>query len=313
MNDWTELRIKISADDIDRAGEIAHMVTTYGIYIEDYRDLEEEARAIARVDLIDEALLCRDRTTGVVHAYLPPHERPAEAAAFLLERYGAAGISYEITTNLCKNEDWENNWKAYFHPMPVGGRLLIQPAWETPADPMGRAVVLLEPGLAFGSGSHATTRLCMELLERHVKPGCVVLDVGCGSGILGIAALKLGAARALGVDIDPMAVRNARENAARNSLREEQAKFIQGDLVNSIEGTYDVIVSNIVADVILNLSMQVGDYLKPGGVWICSGIIDTRAEEVIQGCAEAGFELVRRKDEDGWVCLGWRSIAGENR
>ena len=302
MNDWTELRITIDAGDIDLAGEIAHMAVPYGIYIEDYRDLEEEVKAIARIDLIDDALLARDRNTGVVHIYLPPHERPGEAIAFLRERYTAAGIPHEITASLCKNEDWENNWKAYFHPMPVGERLLIQPAWQALEDPKGRAVLFMEPGLAFGSGSHATTRLCMELLETYAKPGCSVLDIGCGSGILSIAALKLGAESALGVDIDPMAVQNARENAARNGLTEMQARFVEGDLIDCISGQYDVIVSNIVADVILQLSAQVGDYLAPGGIWIVSGIIDTRAEDVLLACERAGFALCQRKDEDGWVC-----------
>jgi len=310
MNDWTELSIKVSANDIDLAGEIAHMVVPYGIYIEDYRDMEQEVRSITHMQLIDETLLSRDRDTGIVHIYLPPHEhtppeRQAEAIAFLRERYTAAGIAHEISDTLCKNEDWENNWKAYFHPLKVGGRLLIQPVWEEPADPEGRAVLLLEPGLAFGSGSHATTRLCMELLEQYTAPGCKVLDIGCGSGILAIAAVKLGACYALGVDIDPLAVTNARENAERNSLTKQQAAFVPGDLAACVEGVYEVVVSNIVADAILSLKSQVGQHMAPGGVWICSGIIDTRADEVITVCEDAGFQLACRKDEDGWVCLAF--------
>lgn len=306
MNDWTELAIKINAGDIDRAGEIAHMVAAYGIYIEDYRDLEEEVRVFAHMDLIDGALLGKDRNTGVVHVYLPPGEHPGEAIAFLRERFTQAQIPHEMNQSICKNEDWENNWKAYFHPLPVGARLLVQPAWEAPADPKGRAVVLLEPGLAFGTGSHATTRLCMELLERYLKPGRTVLDIGCGSGILAIAAVKLGAARALGVDIDPMAVQNARENAARNGLTERQIQFVQGDLAGRVAGRYDVIVSNIAADVILDLSAHAAGYLAQGGCWIVSGVIDTRAEEVLQACLKAGFAPLQRKDEEGWVCMGFQ-------
>ena len=305
MNDWTELSIKVSANDIDLAGEIAHMVVPYGIYIEDYRDMEQEVRSITHMQLIDETLLSRDRDIGIVHIYLPPHEHPAEAIAFLRERYTAAGIAHEISDKLCKNEDWENNWKAYFHPLKVGGRLLIQPVWEEPADPEGRAVLLLEPGLAFGSGSHATTRLCMELLEQYTVSDCRVLDVGCGSGILAIAAVKLGAGSALGVDIDPLAVTNARENAERNGLTEQQAAFVLGDLAACVQGCYEVVVSNIVADAILSLKSQVGQHMAQGGVWICSGIIDTRADEVIDACKEAGFQLACRKDEDGWVCLAF--------
>ena len=305
MNDWTELSIRVSANDIDLAGEIAHMVVPYGIYIEDYRDMEQEVRSITHMQLIDEALLRRNKDIGIVHIYLPPHEHPAEAIAFLRERYSAAGIAHEISDKLCKNEDWENNWKAYFHPLKVGGRLLIQPVWEEPTGPEGRAVLLLEPGLAFGSGSHATTRLCMELLEQYTAPGCKVLDIGCGSGILAIAAVKLGASYALGVDIDPLAVTNARENAERNGLTEQQIAFVPGDLAACVQGTYEVVVSNIVADAILSLKSQVGRHMANGGVWICSGIIDTRADEVVAACEEAGFTLACRKDEDGWVCLAF--------
>ena len=171
--DWTEICITVEARDVDRAGDIAQMVVPYGIYMEDYSHLEEEAMEIAHIDLIDEELLKKDRTKGVVHVYISPEENPAEAVSFLRERYQAEGIAHEITTASCAEEDWINNWKKYFKPIPVGERLLIRPTWEEYDGSAGddRVVLSLDPGLAFGTGTHETTRLCMQLLEEYVQPG----------------------------------------------------------------------------------------------------------------------------------------------
>ena len=199
---WTEITVTVDTKDIETAGNIANMVVPYGIYIEDYSALEEETMEIAHIDLIEASLLQKDRTKGIIHIYISPEENPAEAVSFLEERLQSAGIAYTLGTDLCAMEDWVNNWKKYFHPMPVGDKLLIRPTWED-ADPTdGRKVLHIEPGLAFGTGSHPTTRLCLETLEKVVTPGATVLDIGCGSGILSIAALLLGAQTAFGVDID---------------------------------------------------------------------------------------------------------------
>ena len=160
---WTEVIITVDADNIELAGNIAQMVVPYGIYIEDYRTLEEEAWEIANIDLIDEDLLKKDRTKGLIHIYVSPEENPAEALAFLSERLTNEKIDYTIDTNLCKNEDWENNWKDYFKPIKVGEKLLIQPDWLEVVNEDSRAVLRIEPGLAFGSGTHETTRLCLKL------------------------------------------------------------------------------------------------------------------------------------------------------
>lgn len=304
--DWTEIQITVDAHDIDAAGDIAHMVVPYGIYIEDYRTLEQEAMEIAHIDLIDEDLLKKDRTKGIVHVYISPQEHPQEAVAFLSERYAAAGIKNEINTSVCKNADWENNWKKYFKPIPVGEKLLIRPTWEEEYEADGRAVLHLEPGLAFGTGSHETTRLCLEALERNISGGEEVLDVGCGSGILSIASLLLGAEHATGVDIDKMAVKTAVDNGVTNGFGEDRLTFLNGNLTDKVSGKFDIVVANIVADVIIMFCRDVPKFMKDNAVFITSGIIDIREQEVVDAFSENGFEIASRHEEGGWLCFECR-------
>ena len=299
--DWTEVTITVNAKDVDKAGDIANMVVPYGIYIEDYSNLEEEAWEIAHIDLIDEDLLQKDRSKALVHIYISPEESPAEAVAFLRERYTAEGIENEICLDSCVEEDWINNWKQYFKPIPVGQKLLIRPTWEEVKDSGGRTVLDLDPGLAFGTGTHETTRLCMELLEQYVRPGMNVLDVGCGSGILSVAALLLGADKAVGVDIDELAVKTAVENAEINHV-EDRFTGICGNLTDQVTGTYDIVVANIVADVIIMLTKDVAQFMKPDTVYLMSGIIDTREQDVL-AAVEQHFTIIDRKEEKGWVAL----------
>ena len=304
--DWTDVTVTVAQPDGERAAAIAQMVAPGGIYIEDYSDLEEGAWEIAHIDLIDEALLQKDRTHTILHIYLEPQENPAEAIAFLQERLAAAGIGYTIGTAACRMEDWINNWKKYFHPIEVGKKLLIQPSWEDLQDSRGRTVLHLEPGLAFGTGAHETTRLCMELLEDFVTPDAQVLDVGCGSGILSVAALLLGAKHATGVDIDALAVKTAVENAARNGVG-DRFTGIHGSLTEKVSGQFDVVVANIVADVVIELTRDVTKCVKPGGVKLMSGIIDDREPDVLRALA-GRFAVFNRREDRGWVALAARAV-----
>ncbi len=306
MSEWTEVKISVDAKNVDKAGDIASMVVPYGIYIEDYSELEKEAWEIAHIDLIDEELLQKDRTKAIVHVYIAPQENPQEAVAFLRERYSAEGIDNEIMLDRCKNEDWENNWKQYFHPIPVGEKLLIRPTWEDKFEAGDRKVLNIEPGLAFGTGTHETTRLCLQTLEKHITEGTTVLDIGCGSGILSIAALLLGAKQVTGVDIDALAVKTAQENGEANGFSEPEYKILQGNLTDKVEGKFDVVVANIVADVIIMFCKDVASFMKDDAVFITSGIIDTREQDVIDAFAEYGFTIKARHTEGGWVCFECR-------
>lgn len=301
--DWTEVCIRIPAAVVDEAAAIANMVVPYGIYIEDYSDLEQGAREIAHIDLIDEDLLAKERDTALIHLYISPEENPAEAIAFLRERYTAVGIDHAVDANNVREEDWANNWKKYFKPLPVGEKILICPSWETAENPDNRAVLSIDPGMAFGTGGHDTTRLVLETLEKYVTDGVDFLDVGCGSGILSIAACLLGAGRALGIDIDALAVKTAIENGELNGLTAPKYEIRLGDLARDVDGTFPVIAANIVADAIIMLSPAIPSLLAEDGVYIVSGIIDTREQDVLAALDNCGFAVVERHEHGGWLCM----------
>ncbi len=301
QNKWTEIAVSVDVKDLDAAADIANMTVPYGIYIEDYSALEQETMEIAHIDLIEESLLKRDRTKGIIHIYINAYENPSEAVSFLKDRFNFAKIKYEISLNTCDAEDWQNNWKQYFHPMPVGEKLLIRPVWEEEYDSGGRKVLDIEPGLAFGTGSHPTTKLCLETLEKYINEDSMVLDIGCGSGILSIASLLLGAKSAFGVDIDALAVKTALENAKKNGFEPPVFDAVQGNLSDKVSGKYNVVVANIVADIIIQFNTQVNKFLSDDGVYITGGIIESREDEVLISFAQNGFEVVQRFEEKGWL------------
>ncbi len=300
LESWAEIAITVKTEDIETAGNIANMVVPYGIYIEDYSALEEDAAEISHYDFIDDSLLHKDRTKGIIHIYINPHENPLEAVSFITERLNSENIEHEIKTAACKTEDWVNNWKQYFHAMPIGEKLLIRPLWEKEYDTDGRIVLNIEPGLAFGTGSHPTTKLCLETLEKYIDENSTVLDIGCGSGILSIAALLLGAKSAFGVDIDKLAVKTAIENAKENGFGSPVFDAVNGNLSDKVSGKYNVIVANIVADIIMQFNEEVSEFLEDGGIYITGGIIDIRKDEVVRSFEQNGFEIIANYEEKGW-------------
>ena len=206
--EWTDIRLTVAKADADNAEAVATMIAEGGIYIEDYSDIEQQVAEIAHVDLIEQELLDKPRDTVIIHMYLEPGASPVETLALIAARMEAAGIAYTVETEGVEQEDWQNGWRKYYHPLEIGKRLAVVPSWQQ--YDTDRVKLILDPGLAFGTGGHETTSLCMEALDERVTGGERVLDIGTGSGILAIAALKLGAAVAEGVDIDPVAVRTAR-------------------------------------------------------------------------------------------------------
>ena len=214
--------------------------------------------------------------------------------------------SLNIVVRLTDDEDWENNWKIYYKPLEIGERLLVRPSWEQ-AEDTNRTVLSLDPGMAFGTGSHHTTRMCLEFLEKTVKDGDDMIDLGCGSGILSIGALLLGAKEALAVDIDPIAEKIAYENAAMNGITSDKYTVLIGDVLSDTalqeklcEKQYDVVAANIVASVIIELTKLVPRMIKPDGHYIMSGIIGERLDEVLAALDENGFEVLEVRAGDDW-------------
>ena len=303
--DYNEVVYTVSSDDLDAACDIAGAVNTGGFYVEDYRHLEEEVEEIAHIDLIDEDLLAMDRTIGKIHFYLDVTSNPKEITDFLSSLFTNAKIDFTLDMSLCKYEDWADNWKKYFKPTPIGQRLMIRPAWE-PKQDTNRTELVLEPGLAFGTGTHETTRLCLELLDKYIKGGETLLDVGCGSGILAIAALLLNAKEAIGVDIDPLAVKTANENAVANGVN-DRFEGVCGDLTEKINGKFQVVCANIVADIIMMLNETITDFMEKDCLYLMSGIIDTREEDVLASL-EGKFEVLEICRERGWTAIAAKPL-----
>lgn len=297
--DWTEITAKVPTDKTDEAAAIANMTVPYGIYIEDYTNLEADAEEIAHIDLIDEELVNKDRTHSIIHMYISESDNAIEAVSYLRERFTACGIENEINCVLVDDADWNENWKKYFKAFEIGQKLAICPSWEKYDNRDNRTVISLDPGAAFGTGSHATTSLCLEILEKQVTNDTTVLDIGTGSGILAIAADLLGAKSAIGVDIDAQSVKTAINNAEINGVS-DKTEFLVGDLADKISGKYDIVCANIVADVVIRLFDNVADFMKDDGILIVSGIIDMRASEVEAAAKEHGFKICESLTREEW-------------
>ena len=299
---WTEITITVPQKDTDEAAAIANMTVPYGIYIEDYSDLEEKAEEIAHINLIDEELIAKDRTTSLIHIYISECDNAMEAVEFLKERFRAANIDFEVDAIGVNDADWNENWKKYFHVSEIGEKLVIVPSWEEYDNKNNRTVLNIDPGAAFGTGTHATTSLCLTLLEKHINNGVKMLDIGTGSGILAIASTLLGAQSAIGVDIDAQSVKTAKENAEINNVQ-DKCEFLVGDLADKISGKFKVICANIVADVIIKLFDNVADFMEDDAVLIISGIIDLRKDDVLNSAAAHGFKIVEENYKDNWCAF----------
>ena len=308
MNDWLEVTVETTDAEMEALAARLTMNGAEGLVLEsetDFKTFLEQNRQYW--DYVDDALLERMKGVARIKFYVTDDEAGRKQMAQALR-----GIENPTSTAPLKEEDWAYGWQKYYQPMPVGERVYIVPEWERgKAVPEGRTAVYLNPGLTFGTGSHASTQLCLGLLEKHLCPGGAVLDLGCGSGILSIAALNLGCGKAVGVDIDPKAVDVAYENAQLNGIDRDRYLVRAGNVLSDkalVEelaggGPYPVVLANIVADVIIPLSAQAGGYLAPGGVFICSGIIDTRADEVQAALERNGLHILERVERDGWCAL----------
>lgn len=303
---WLEITLNLPEAELDNVCTRLTANGASGLVIEDeseFKTFLEENRQYW--DYVDDELMSRMAGACRVKFYVTDDADGRSTLRDYLE--GLEG--YEYTEVTLAENDWATGWQKYYKPLTIGEKLYVVPQWmrDEPV-PDGRAALYLNPGLTFGTGNHASTQLCMEGLEQAVNAGDKVLDLGCGSGILAIAALRLGASHALGVDIDPKAVDVAYENAEMNDIGRDRLTVVAGDVLSDAafadsleQNAYRVVLANIVADVIIPLSAQVSRYLTPDGWFLCSGVIDTRADEVQTALEKNGLTVTARRERNGWV------------
>lgn len=315
---WTEVKIYTTTAGIDPLTGNMLDLGLQGFMIEDAQDFDEFLHdTTPHWDYVDQAVMekMKDCETCVT-IYVADNPQGMEElmqVRQILARLKAQDPDgkygrLELEMKDVDEEDWSNAWKKYYHPVQVGEHLVVCPSWEAYDRKPDEVVLTLNPGMAFGTGTHDTTRLCMELLEKYITPQDTVLDVGCGSGILAITAALLGANKIIGCDIDEVAVKVAGENAALNGVQDRIA-FHQGDLTSQVEGSFQIICANIVADVIIRLSEDAGRYLAKDGIFITSGIIDTREQDVLNALEQNGFQVIERRTSGGWVALACKAKA----
>lgn len=301
---WLEITINTSPERIDALISCLSDLGIEGIIVEnesEYAEFFENNRKYW--DYIDESLLSAIHGVCRIKFYL---EDSSEERIHLSSIAAALPDEKLISGTIC-DEDWENNWRQYYKPVAVGEKLLVVPEWEDPEDSAGRVVLRLDPGLTFGTGTHATTQMCLRALEAMPLDRKAVLDLGCGSGILAIAALLLGAESAVCCDIDEKAPSVVRENALLNAINPDRMEIFSGDAVSDPQTIkqigvrkYGVILANIVADVIISLSAAIPGLLSKGGIFVCSGIIDGRETEVEKALDSAGLNVLSHFEQDGW-------------
>lgn len=317
--EWLEVTIKTISPAIDLLGARLTAIGYDSFIIDDSEDFSEFLKDNTQYwDYVDEELAQKMQNVSQIRLYIPHDAQAPEQIAQLkseLEVFRAQNPdtdlgSLEVSLQNLQEEDWEESWKQYYQPIPIGEKLLIVPQWLSPENPEHRIPVVLDPGMLFGTGAHASTQMCLRALEQTIHGGERVIDLGSGSGILSIAALLLGAQEATGVDIDPKAEDIARENAALNGLTAPKFRAVTGNVIGDkammeslCEGGYDVVLANIVADVIIPLSAVVPHFLRPDGVFICSGILNTRLPEVERAIEAAGLTITQREMQEDWCRL----------
>ena len=310
---WMEVTVLTTTSGSEMVGAILMQAGSTGVMIEDKNDVYANQRPEGQWDIIDEAIAERIGDDVRVTGYYPVDERiegVLEAVREGVQALRAQELPFdlgklEVLTNAVDEEDWAESWKKDFHPIRLGEHMLIKPSWCECVPQPGDCVIQLDPGMAFGTGTHETTGMCVRLVEKYVRPGQKVIDVGTGTGILAIAAAHMGASSVLAIDLDPVAVRVAGENVRANGF-EHIVRTRQGDLLRQVEETADVVVANIIAEVIVGIARPVMAHIHSGGTFICSGIAREKKPEVVAALQAAGYDRMEILDDGEWTAIAAR-------
>jgi len=292
---WYEITLETDADKLDEGILFFNNLDIWSLNIDDPNDMITHQNQV-RWDYIDEKLLERDMTKAHVKYYTEDENEALEI------RKKAISDGFSCSVDKLKAEDWENGWKKYYKPFKLGEKVVIIPAWEEYELKDGELPVILDSGMAFGTGTHETTKMCIGFIEKYISNESNVLDIGTGSGILSICAARFGNKNITAIDIDELAVKIAKENVELNGFSNE-IKVLQGDLFKKITGKYNVIIANIVADIIKELFNGIDNFLAENGLFITSGIITERRNEVVSYAEEKGFVVFDENEDDGWTAI----------
>ena len=307
--EWNEVRIVVPLDAMEAVSGILYSMDVKGIAIEDPTDLLNREAGPLSWDFADVNIFSEGKDAAVITAYFPDTENIVKQVNFIkakieeLKQYGIENEPHRVDYKAVHEEDWATSWKKYYKPLRIGERIIIKPTWEDYPGVAGDLIVEMDPGMAFGTGTHETTKMCIEILQDHIKGGELVYDVGTGSGILGITAAKLGAREVLAIDLDPVAVDSAKINVGYNHLDNIEVRL--GNLLDEARTDVkaDLIVANIIADVIMSMAGDIKEILRPGGIFIGSGIIHLKEAEVVAKLKETGFEILEVRNENDWRAI----------
>lgn len=310
---WTEVQVKTDIELEDVVSDILYGAGAAGLSIEDPRDIIELTQSRDDWDFIDSNIMKIEKDKIIIKAYFPESEELENIIdglkKSLMDNPLLKQIENKITFTLLDDNDWAESWKKYYKPFKIGSKILIKPSWEEVEREEGNIVVELDPGMAFGTGTHETTWMCTEALEKYMKPSDTVYDIGCGSGILSIVAAKLGAKKVVGVDLDPVCISTSVENILINNV-EDIIDIRQGNLFEVLDGTSDIIVSNIIAEIIAKMAGDLKMYLKGDGIFIASGIILDKIELVENALISNGFTILDTIRKNEWACIISKNSVG---
>ena len=310
---WTEVTIKTTTEAVEAISNILMEERCVGVMIEDPKDFLFQKKNELDWDYVEEEVFNKSGQDGVlIKTYIPEERNVLElietvkARISLLPSFGLDLGEGSVSLSNVNESDWANEWKKYYKPTKVGKKIVVKPSWEDYEKQEGDLIIELDPGMAFGTGTHETIRLCLELLSEYGGPDSEILDVGTGSGILAVAGVLLGAQKALGVDIDELSVKTAKQNAKLNGV-DNKTEFICGNLTDKVSGKFNIVTANIVADVIIMLNNDILKFLDKDGIYIMSGIIDTRENDVLENL-KGKFEVLKIIRERGWTAIAAKPL-----